>query len=136
MTDSISWKGKSRIPIVTKQFSCAVPVDELMFIEKKDGIVRIATVGAEIFSNLSMKELAEGLDGRDNIHACHSYLIINFNFVTRMENGYIYFSNRKRVRLGEKNFAKARKRYNGFICGAANESDTRNAPAKGAKKAR
>jgi DNA-binding LytR/AlgR family response regulator len=115
MAVDIIRKGRDILPVVTRQVSSAVPLSEVVLIEKSEGVVTIETVKERIVTRQSMKEIVKELDGKDNFYACHSYLVINFDYVRSMENGYIFFACRKAEYVGEKNFAKARKKYNEYI---------------------
>ena len=115
MAVDIIWKDKDILPVVTRQVSSAVPLSEVVLIEKSEGTVTIETVKERIVTRQSMKEIVKELGGKDNLYVCHSYLIINFDYVRSMENGYIFFNCRRAEYLGEKNFAKARKKYNEYI---------------------
>ncbi len=115
MASDIFGKTDCFLPVVTKQYSYVIPTRDIILIEKSEGRVRIVTEKGDIFTYQSMKQLAGILEDREDFDICHSYLIINFSHVLRMQNGYIRFDNKESRYLGERSFSKARKRFNEYI---------------------
>ncbi len=91
MAKEVKWKGRDYIPVVAKKYSGVIPLRDIMLIEIYEGHVHVITTKQDIRTTFDIKYLREGLAPHKNFFSAHSYLIINFDHVRKMDNRCVLF---------------------------------------------
>ncbi len=103
------------IALIAKTESVKVLYDDVLYIEQVGDNLNIYkdTDTIQIPGRISKISIGMG----EQFFQCHSYLIINLSRVLAMTRGEILFDNLTSTHLGEKNYYKARKKFNRFLLG-------------------
>ena len=104
---------KQFIPLITRKFSLKVWVDDIVYIQKKDRKLKVATdrVCYEYYEKL--QNIEPYLDQR--FYYCLKSLVVNLDKIDKMTDQTIFFQNGETFFLGRENYIKAKQTYSAYL---------------------
>lgn len=106
---------KKYIALSNRYYSRKIYFEDVQYIEMEGHDVVIHTEKDMVTFRGTSKEMQKLIGNRKGFHVCHSYLIVNFNNMERMEDGEILFSNGEKKSIGKKNYGKTKAVFAQFI---------------------
>ncbi len=101
------------IPVITRKEVSRVNVREILYIETQLRVVYIYTSNRVYRSYRKMDDVMKYLN--DNFYRCHKSCILNFEKITRMEDGIFFFKGGITLRVGQNSYQHTRSGYRKFL---------------------
>ena len=103
------------IPIITKQYSCKVSVDDIVYIRQHEKKLDIVTEAESYSYYEKMDNVIDCLD--DRFYRVMKRLVVNLDKVTMVREQQIHFDKGGEIYLGKDNYIKAKQRYTAHLRG-------------------
>ena len=101
------------IPVITKQYSCKVNIEYIVYIQQQQRKLAIVTDDETFVYYEKMDNVVELLDGR--FFRSMKKLVINLEKILMVKEQKVRFQNGTDIYLGRENYIKTKQRYAAYL---------------------
>lgn len=103
------------IPVITKQYSCKVHIDDIVYIQQQQKKLAIVTDKQAYFYYEKIENILSFLDER--FFRVMKKLVVNLEKILVVKEQQIHFQNGADIYLGKDNYVRAKQKYTAYLRG-------------------